>query len=76
MCISGIGKGSDGVGSVLSDCIPYRAVNREAERGDWESSLPEVAVRFPVGIELRVQGFVRAWFVSFERENGAYGHRG
>ena len=30
MGISGIGKGSDGVGSVLSDCTPYRAVIREA----------------------------------------------
>jgi hypothetical protein len=30
------GKGSDGVGSVLSNCTPHRAVIREAERGDWE----------------------------------------
>jgi hypothetical protein len=36
MCISGIGKGSDGVGSVRSDCTPYRAAIREAERVQWE----------------------------------------
>ena len=34
--IFGIGKGSHGVGSVLSDCTPYVAAIREVERGNWE----------------------------------------